>query len=317
MSDWWEYDNGPRRPARDGVRARSQQGPIGESWWSRRFLHALAQVADTSRLGRGRSYARSGQVMRPTVKPGVVTASVQGTSYTPYAVRITLTPFTDEEWEQAEGELAAQALFLAALLAGEMPRDVEQAFAAAGLHLFPASPAELASACSCPDPANPCKHIAAVYYILAEAFDADPFLVLAWRGRPREVLLERLRELRAAAIAAEDAAAAEHADDASAAPEVERAAAALPDPAAEAPRAGGFWTAGPELFGFRYAPAAPAVPDAVIRQLGPLPDAAGGGPVADALTTAYRLFTAAAEARAFGEVPGAPTTDGSPRPGSH
>lgn len=326
MSDWWNYDTGPRRPAPDGVRARSQQGPIGESWWAKRFLDALDQVADTSRLGRGRSYARSGQVMRPVVKPGVVTASVQGTSSRPYAVRITLVPFTDAEWARAEGELAAQALFLAALLAGEMPRDVEQAFAAAGLHLFPASPDELKSTCSCPDAANPCKHIAAVYYILAEAFDDDPFLVLAWRGRPREVLLEHLRELRAAAIAAEDAAAAANAKSAEGAappadaPAAEAGGAALPDPAAEAPRTGGFWTAGPELFGFRYAPAAPAapaVPDAVIRQLGPLPDAAGGSAVADALTTAYRLFTAAAEARAFGEAPAAaPDASNSPRPGS-
>ncbi|HET6762118.1 MAG TPA: SWIM zinc finger family protein, partial [Longimicrobiaceae bacterium] len=287
MSDWWQYDSGPRRPAPDGVRARSQQGPIGESWWSRRFLDALAQVADTSRLGRGRSYARSGQVMRPLVQPGLVTALVQGSRPTPYEVRITLRPFTDAEWERAEGELAAQALFLAALLAGEMPRDVEQAFAAVGLSLFPASPAELASSCTCPDHANPCKHTAAVYYILAEAFDADPFLVLAWRGRPRETLLERLRELRAAAIAAEDAAAPADVP----AQDVEPAPSG--DPVAEAPRTGGFWTAGPELFGFRYAPAAPAVPDAVIRQLGPLPEAAGGSAVAGALTTAYGIFTAA------------------------
>lgn len=315
MSEWWSYDAGPRRPAQDGVRARSQQGPIGESWWARRFLDALAQVADTSRLGRGRSYARTGQVMRPVVKPGVVTASVQGSSFTPYAVRITLVPFTDAEWERAEGELAAQALFLAALLAGEMPRDVEQAFAAAGLHLFPASPAELASRCSCPDATNPCKHIAAVYYILAEAFDADPFLVLAWRGRPREVLLERLRELRAAAIAAEDALSAGDADNPSDAL-LPDGAAASPDLAAEAPRTGGFWTAGPELLGFRYAPAAPTVPDALIRQLGPLPDAAGGSTVAEALTTAYGLFTTAAEARAFGEAPAAtPDAKGSVQPG--
>ncbi|HET6233084.1 MAG TPA: SWIM zinc finger family protein [Longimicrobiaceae bacterium] len=296
MSDWWMYESGPRRPAPDGIRARSQRGEIGESWWSKRFLDALAQVADTSRLGRGRSYARSGQVMRLKVAPGVVTANVQGSRVTPYAVRITLVPFTDAEWARAEAELAAQALNLAALLAGEMPRDVEEAFAAAGLHLFPTSAKELASSCSCPDWADPCKHTAAVYYILAEAFDADPFLVLAWRGRPREQLLENLRALRAAAIAAEDAAAPP--------PEAEPDADAAADPlpaSEEAPRTGGFWTAGPELFGFRYAPAAPAVPDAVIRQLGPLPEAAGGSAISEALSTAYHIFTAAAERRAFPE----------------
>jgi len=50
--------------------------------------------------------------------------------------------------------------------------------------------------CSCPDHANPCKHIAAVFYILAERFDDDPFLIFRWRGRSRETLLENLRELR-------------------------------------------------------------------------------------------------------------------------
>ena len=116
-------------------------------------------------------------------------ASLQGSAARPYAVAIRLTPFTDAEWGRAEEALANEALFLAALLAGEMPRDVERAFTAAGLSLFPARPDELRSDCSCPDWANPCKHVAATYYILAEAFDADPFLVMCWRGRPRDDLL--------------------------------------------------------------------------------------------------------------------------------
>jgi uncharacterized Zn finger protein len=283
--DWWNWEHGPRRPAQDGIKARSQRGDIGESWWSRRFLAALQAVADTSRLSRGRSYARSGQVMGLEVGPGAVTARVQGSRPEPYAVRIALKPFTEAEWARAEAELAGQALFLAALLAGEMPRDVEQAFAAAGLSLFPTQPGELTSDCSCPDWANPCKHVAATYYILAEAFDADPFLVLAWRGRPKERLLERLRELRGAIPEPE------------AEPTEEPAS---PTPAA-APSSGDFWRAGPELAGLRYAPRAAEVPDAVLRQLGPLPPAAGGEPVTEALAAAYRIFTAAAERRAFGE----------------
>jgi uncharacterized Zn finger protein len=288
--DWWEYERRERLPARDGIVARSQRGDIGESWWSKRFLAALKEVADTSRLTRGRSYARTGQVMHLEVKPGLVTADVQGSRPEPYAVRIALTPFTDEQWARAEAELAGQALFLAALLAGEMPRDVEQAFAAAGLSLFPAKPAELRSECSCPDYANPCKHTAATYYILAEAFDADPFLVLAWRGRPREQLLASLRALRSAAP--EDA--SSPADAPEVAPDAELAK-------REAPRTGGFWTAGPELFALQYHPAAPSLPDAVIRQLGPLPELAGGSRVLEALSRAYALFTADAERRAFAD----------------
>lgn len=291
MSDWWMHENAERLPSRDGIPARSQRGEIGETWWSRRFIAALREVTDPSRLTRGRSYARSGQVMDLRVAPGLVTAGVQGSRPVPYQVRIALPPFTDEEWERAERALAGQALFLAALLAGEMPRDVEEAFRAADLSLFPTRPDELSGSCTCPDPMNPCKHIAATLYILAEAFDEDPFLVLAWRGRPRELLLERLRALRGAAPAG---------DAAADAPAVE------PEPR----RTGGFWHAGPELEALHFAPRAAEVPDAVLRQLGPLPRAAGAERIADALAEAYRVFTAAAERRAFGD--SAPAPGGGP-----
>ncbi|HVG43543.1 MAG TPA: SWIM zinc finger family protein [Longimicrobium sp.] len=286
MNDWWMYEGGPRRAAKGGIPAKSRRGEIGESWWSKRFLDALKAVADTSRLGRGRSYARTGQVMELRVEPGRVTARVQGSRDEPYAVRLDLKPFTDAQWERIEHELAAQALYLAALLAGEMPRDVEQAFAAAGLSLFPTRPDELRSDCSCPDWANPCKHVAATYYILAEAFDDDPFLVLAWRGRPRERLLERLRELRGAAPAVADA---------------EPVAAAATPSAPAVARTGGFWRPGPELASLRFAPRAPDIADAVLRQLGPLPPEAGGERIQEALAEAYRIFTAAAERRALGD----------------
>ena len=95
--------------------------------------------------------------------------------------------------------MAAQALPLAKLLAGEMPRDIEDVLDACKLTLFPASYHELRATCSCPDAANPCKHIAAVYYILAERFDHDPFVMFAWRGRTQDELLERLRARRARA----------------------------------------------------------------------------------------------------------------------
>jgi uncharacterized Zn finger protein len=298
MSNWWDFEAGPRRPAKDGIKARSTRGEIGETWWSQRFIAALKEVADASRLTRGRSYARSGQVMDLRVEPGEVTARVQGSRPQPYAVRIRLTPFTDAEWARAEEALAGQALFLAALLAGEMPRDVEQAFAAAGLSLFPSRPEELRSDCSCPDWANPCKHVAATYYILAEAFDTDPFLVLCWRGRAREALLARLRELRDAQPVEEEA----EVDEEETPPSAPAAAAGPAD----------FWHAGGELGSLAFSPRAPAVPDAVTRQLGPLPPEAGGPEADAALARAYAAFTRAAERRAFsgGTAPGEPPAGG-------
>jgi uncharacterized Zn finger protein len=183
-----------------GIKARSARGAIGESWWSKRFLAVLESFALGTRLTRGRSYARKGQVLSVDVGPGTVTASVQGSRPTPYRVTIGLKPFPDRVWTRVEDALAAQALFSAQLLAGEMPHEIEDVFASAGAPLFPENVADLKMSCSCPDWSVPCKHLAATFYLLAEAFDTDPFQILYWRGRDRESLLGRLRVLRGGAV---------------------------------------------------------------------------------------------------------------------
>jgi uncharacterized Zn finger protein len=195
-----------------GLVARSARGAIGEHWWSRRFLEVLESFALGSRLTRGKNYARRGQVLSLEVAPGVVTASVQGSRRTPYKVSITLPAFSELVWAKVEVTLAEQAIHSAMLLAGEMPHDLEEVFLAAGAPLFPLRAKDMALSCSCPDWEVPCKHLAATFYLLAESFDDDPFAILLWRGRSREVLLNRLRELRggdAAHLAMEAAVTAE------------------------------------------------------------------------------------------------------------
>ncbi|MFI5832700.1 SWIM zinc finger family protein [Micromonospora sp. NPDC051300] len=189
-------DYGPPRRVEGGLRARSTRGAIGRSWWSRRFLEVLESFALGSRLTRGRAYARRGQVLRLDVTPGQVSAEVQGSRPSPYPVRIGLAAYPEEVWRRIEAELAGQAFFSARLLAGDLPAELEELFAAAGAPLFPTEVGELAQRCGCPDFAVPCKHLAATFYLLAEAFDADPFQLLHWRGRSRDDLLARLRTLR-------------------------------------------------------------------------------------------------------------------------
>ena len=139
----------------------------------------------------------AGQVVELDVEHGVVLAKVQGSRYSPYRVRIRFKALTENQWRRAEKAMAAQALPLAKLLAGEMPHDIEELLDACKLALFPRSASELTASCTCPDGANPCKHIAAAYYILAERFDEDPFLIFTWRGRDQEELIESLRKRRA------------------------------------------------------------------------------------------------------------------------
>jgi uncharacterized Zn finger protein len=196
---WYPPPSRPR-PA-DGIKARSRTGAIGATWWSQRFIAVLESFDMGARLTRGRRYARAGQVLDLTVEPGQVLARVQGSRATPYQVSIRVLRLSDKDWARIEETLASRAVFLAKLLAGEMPEDIEDAFTACRLHLFPASAADLSTDCTCPDWANPCKHIAATYYLLAEAFDTDPFLILAWRGRNRAELLGALEGHRDGALA--------------------------------------------------------------------------------------------------------------------
>lgn len=195
MSSWYPP---PSRPldVEGGMKARSKRGMIGQSWWSGRFVEVLEDMGLGSRLQRGRNYARRGQVISLEVDAGLVTALVQGSRARPYRVRLGITAFGKPEWAKLERALADNAWYLAKLLAGEMPEDIEEVFADQGLPLFPASAGELSMDCSCPDWEVPCKHIAAVFYLLAEAFDDDPFDILAWRGRDREDLLASLQAAR-------------------------------------------------------------------------------------------------------------------------
>jgi uncharacterized Zn finger protein len=194
VTDFGEY--GAPIPVENGLRARSARGAIGESWWSRRFIDVLESFALGTRLTRGRAYARKGQVVSMEVLPGAIAAEVQGSRPDPYDVSIRFRPLPELVWAKVEIALAEQALYSAKLLSGEMPPGIEAVFADAGAALFPASIRDLTMRCSCPDATVPCKHLAATFYLLAEAFDADPFQILAWRGRDRDRLLDRLRALR-------------------------------------------------------------------------------------------------------------------------
>jgi uncharacterized Zn finger protein len=192
---WFPPPSRPR-PVDGGLKARSTRGAIAQTWWSQRFIEVLEGIGMGSRLQRGRSYARKGQVISMEVGPGLVTAQVQGSRVSPYRVRIGIGAFDKREWAQLESALAENAWYAAALLSGEMPSDIEDVFAGLGLPLFPATPRELSLDCSCPDGAVPCKHLAATFYLLAESFDDDPFAILAWRGREREDLLANLQAAR-------------------------------------------------------------------------------------------------------------------------
>lgn len=199
---WWDRE--PTRPVKveGGIKARSKRGAIGQSWWSARFIEVLTSIGVSGRLDRGRNYARAGQVLELRTGAGTVLARVQGSRPRPYDVRIGLPTYGKVEWGQIEQAMADSAWYAAKLLAGEMPKDIEKVFTSVGLTLFPGKVRDLTMDCSCPDHVVPCKHLAAVFYLLAESFDDDPFAILALRGRDRETLLENIRARRGGTSAA-------------------------------------------------------------------------------------------------------------------
>ncbi|WP_017299412.1 SWIM zinc finger family protein [Nodosilinea nodulosa] len=167
-----------------------------EAWWVQRWVELLNTYRFKKRLERGRIYAREGHILSLEYKGSKVTALVQGTAEEPYKLSIWLDAFSDEDWNYVIDSLSEQAIYSAQLLAGEMPSEIEAVFTANGLSLYPFNLSEVHSKCSCPDPKNPCKHIAAVYYQLGDFFREDPFVLFQLRGRSRDSILDALRQRR-------------------------------------------------------------------------------------------------------------------------
>ena len=181
-----------RRPRRD----RSFR-----NWWARRWSEILESFRIGGRLGRGRNYARQGQVIELDFEKGSATAMVQGSRDAPYLVRMHFTMLSRTDWKRVLRALGEDTELGGGLFRGEFPQRVEEAFTKLDLSLFPTGQGDLKAACSCPDQVNPCKHVAAVYYALGEEIDRDPFLLLRLRGLDRTELMEALARTPAARAA--------------------------------------------------------------------------------------------------------------------
>ncbi|MBE2199220.1 MAG: hypothetical protein IAE79_11465 [Anaerolinea sp.] len=251
----WYYNAKPTIETDEGIKAKSKRGDFVKNWWATRWIAAMERVMDRGRLQRGRSYARKGQVLSLEESKGKLNAKVQGSRRTPYKITIELAPLSERDWEKVLTALAERPYFVAQLLAGEMPQEIEEAFQAVRLDLFPAK-WELKQSCNCPDSASVCKHLAAVHYILAERFDEDPFLLFRLRGKTQD---EILAALGTGAAEGETAVAPEYTP----APPLSESLAA-------------FWQIGPQVEPYAVRIAAPDVPYPLLERLGEpdfLPDA--------------------------------------------
>jgi uncharacterized Zn finger protein len=268
-----------------GIKALAENGQFGRNWWARRWIKAMEKLMDGRRLSRGQDYASQGQVLSMGEIKNGVAATVQGSRIKPYRVTIQVMPLKAEEWERALDVLASQAVFAAKLLAGEMPENIEEAFQSAKLSLFPERPGDLVTQCSCPDWANPCKHVAAAHYILGDRFDEDPFLLFRMRGRSQDQVLEGLRVHRGGS------------NEEITESIIEETTSPL-DPNLET-----FWASGDELPGFSVQIRAPKVSLPILKRLGQ-PEIIRTFLLEDELGLAFESASQAAMVLAFSDTSG-------------
>jgi len=173
-----------------GIRAQGAHGGHVRTWWGIRWIEMLERFRLGARLGRGHKYALSGQVSSLAIRDGRVSARVQGSSREPYESVIQFPCVQGEAKTRIVKTFLSEPILLAQLMVGELPHETETIFAEEGCPLFPTRPNELSSSCSCPDWANPCKHLAAVYFLLGEAIIRNPMFLLELHGVRREDLVE-------------------------------------------------------------------------------------------------------------------------------
>jgi uncharacterized Zn finger protein len=289
-NDYFQFESTTPLPVADGLKAQSQWGDFTRSWWAGRWLKALTQFVSPSRLVRAKAYARLGQVMELDVQVGLVLARVQGTQPSPYRVRVEFKVLDDAEWERGIQAMASQAIYAAQLLNGEMPHEIEDVFHSVGVSLFPQNKGDLVTQCTCPDWANPCKHIIAACLLLGERLDSDPFLLFLMRGRAKEQIMATLRTKRA-----------DHATGPAPQPrpQVSLFSAPVADRSLEE-TLDTFWQMGEEAQSVQVHVAAPQVEMEVLRMLGD-PSFAEDEAIGERLAEVYRAVSRKALDVAFGE----------------
>ncbi len=182
------------RKVKDGVKPKNPDGKFGNKWWSKKWLEALEFFEYDKRIIQGRFYAREGQIRSLEINRGYIQAKVQGTKIKPYSVTIKLQILTDHAWQDILEQMAGNALLFSKLLIDKFPEDLSKIFLRFNYPLFPNNVDDLLTSCTCSDWANPCKHTAAVYYILSDIIEYNPFTLLLIRGKSRIEIREIIRQ---------------------------------------------------------------------------------------------------------------------------
>lgn len=287
-SPWHPRPRPPREPTkpkrvRSGLKLTTDAEQLAESWVAARWLRLIEAGAPGAARVEGLEYARLGQTRSMEIAEGTVTGLVQGRRAKAYRTVIALDRFTSEQWQLVIKEMAERSVYLAKLLAGEVPTNIEDLVAPLGLKLIPTDADDVTISCTCSDEGPWCKHAVCVATLIAERLAQDPFVIFALRGLVGEEFLERLRQHRRVASAI------------GAAPVVSPHVPGVSD--RTTPRledeAGSFWDAGPGLDEIHAPLEPPEVSHPLLRRLGPSPFEGARFPLVGLLATCYEMISEA------------------------
>jgi uncharacterized Zn finger protein len=248
----------PRR-VRHGIKLRHRDAPKAVGFLAQRWLTLIEDVFPAHIKAEAFEYAKAGQTASLDVQPGVINARVQGRAFRAYHVQLRVQPCSSQEWAAVINEMAGSAIFVASMLAGEVPSSVDEVFSTLNIELIPREPEQLVTTCTCAEPTR-CKHAAAAAYVMVERLSEDPLQVFLLYGMPASDVLDQLRHARA--IHTHGVASA-HAD-----PMIPESQ-AEPEPL-EA-HLDTFWRCGHQLDELQQAPPPQHLAHALLRRLGPSP----------------------------------------------
>ncbi len=192
---YYGYYDFPKAAPRPKAKPGKERKKFGETWWGQQWVEILSDFEGDQRMSRGRAYARADMVKNFKIREGSISATVKGSRM--YKITISFKKHSSKDWEKIMQKMAETPIVLSSLLNNERPESIHKI---TGYSFVPKS---FDADCTCPNYANPCKHVAAVFYIIADEIDYDPLILFSLNGMSKNKLFKNLGIIENASLKAE------------------------------------------------------------------------------------------------------------------
>lgn len=151
------------------------------TWWGQAWTATLEEF-DDGRVKRGKKYAEQGRVSHIELRSNKINARVRGQQRPFYYVKLELKAFNASQEKQIQDIIVSSPSISSELERGILSSSLLDLCQEEGLELLPQSWSDFKARCDCADWGDPCKHQAALAYMIAHEIDKDPFVLLSLRG---------------------------------------------------------------------------------------------------------------------------------------